>query len=221
MQSNGSGVVSVELVLDADAVTISQAAGGTLETRIVTTDLVAGGWEVGAWDRRADGSAALTIQKPFQDPAEVESIYAEITGATGVYSGIRATRDADLVSTRWKFVGTLDSTAMQTKFVSDSELVNSVRNAGADPESVQRLLDGAVSQNVSLHNRVQLPDARVQEWTGQVGARTAMRAESRRMNWTRVALLGAGGALVLIGIAVFLYGEARRHRRRSGRAAIR
>ncbi|MFZ4516018.1 MAG: hypothetical protein ACOYN3_06880 [Acidimicrobiia bacterium] len=215
MNANGSGAVSVELALDASAVEIAQADHGALEQRIVTSDLEAAGWQVGAWERRADGSAVLTLRKPFVRPADVADIYREISGSSGVFADVRAARESDVLSTHWKFRGTMNLAESNSGLTKDAALADKFRALGLDAEAVQRLLDSAVTENVSLRNQVALPHAAPVIWSGTREARTEMRSATRAIEWTRIWGIGGGIALVVLGAGVLVIGEARRRRRPS------
>src|SRR5262245_57425695 len=83
MHDDGSGVVTVNAALDADAVKAAEAGGGKLEDRVRLADLSKAGWTVQPWARAADGSAQLTLSKPFSSPAQAAAIMKEVSGTAG------------------------------------------------------------------------------------------------------------------------------------------
>ena len=100
MHDDGSGVVTVAPSLDPDAVQAAEAGGGKLEDRVRLADLAAAGWTVLAVGaQRADGTAAITLSKPFSSPDEVAGIIDEISGTVGPLKNVRAVRDRGAVST--------------------------------------------------------------------------------------------------------------------------
>ena len=83
VHDDGSGVVSVTAALDPDAVKAAESGGGKLEDRVRLGDLAAGGWTVDPWARAADGSAQLTLSKPFDTPEQATAIVKELNGTVG------------------------------------------------------------------------------------------------------------------------------------------
>ena len=218
MNPNGSGEVEARVTLDPEAARAVVAGGGTLESRIVVTDLAAAGWRVDAWDRRPDGSASLAIHKPFTRPEEVAAIYTELSGENGPFRGVRAAMRDGLVTNDWSFSGELDLTAPNAGVAADPQLAQKITASGLDPSKVQQLLSTAIGSSVVLTNRVELPAGTPEEWTAAGGRSVAMRAETSKFDPSRGLLVIGGVALLVLGLALFFLGEARARRIRRRRA---
>lgn len=219
MRPNGTGVVEVSVALDPQAVRVAEAGGGKLESRIVTTDLVKAGWAVDPWVRSPDGSAKILARKAFARPSDVATIYAEISGAKGPFRSVRATQRDGFISNEWTFAGTLDMTAPDPGVVSDEQLAQKITGSGFDPAKVQQLLASGISSSLTIKNRAELPNAAPREWTGKVGAATAMRETASKVNPLRASIVVGGVACIVLGLVFFFAGEARsrRVRRRAAR----
>jgi hypothetical protein len=217
MQSSGSGEVEARLTLDAEATRAVEAGGATLESRVVLTDLAAAGWQGGAWERRPDGSASVAVVKGFAQPDEVGAIYAELSGENGPFRSVRATMRDGLVTNDWRFTGNLDLRAPNAGVTADAQLAQSITGSGLDPAKVQELLSAAVGSSVVVTNRVELPASAPREWTAEVGKTISMKATSSQFDPTRGLLVIGGGIVVLLGVVLFLAGEARARRVRRRR----
>ena len=108
VHDDGSGAVDVTAVLDPDAVKATEAGGGKLEDRVRVGDLAAAGWTVQPWARAADGSAKLTLSKPFGTPEQAAAIVKELNGSVGPLRDLTVTRDHGTFSTSYATTGTLD-----------------------------------------------------------------------------------------------------------------
>ena len=106
MKRNGSGAVTVSVVLDPDAVRTAEAGGGKLEDRVRLSDLAAAHWTVSQWQRALDGSATITATKQFSRPSQVTEIIGEISGPNGPLRDFRATRKRELLKTEYRVSGT-------------------------------------------------------------------------------------------------------------------
>ena len=98
MESNGSGVVTVTAVADADVVT---AAPGLAED-LRTDDLVAAGWVVDGPTETEDGGLSLSVEHTFATPAEASALLSTLNGASGPFQGVvlsRVETDADVTVT--------------------------------------------------------------------------------------------------------------------------
>ena len=90
MEDDGSGVVSVRVRLDAQAVRATEAGGAKLEDRVRLADLADSGWQIGRWVRTPDNAAMLRLSKAFTSPDRVAGIVGEISGPNGpLRDGVR------------------------------------------------------------------------------------------------------------------------------------
>ena len=99
VEDDGSGVVSVTAVLDPDAVKSAESGGGKLEDRVRLGDLAPAGWTAQPWARAADGSAQLTLTKPFSTPEQATEILQENGHAASPDAARRITTTLEALAT--------------------------------------------------------------------------------------------------------------------------
>lgn len=213
MQENGSGVVRVRVVLDADAVRAAEVGNGKLEQRVRLADLPGAGWSVTPWRRNAKGGAALTIRKPFSAPREVAGIVREISGSNGPVRGVTATRSTSTLSRRWAVDGVVDLRTIKLGVGADPELVAKLTSERVDiPQVERRIASGLGQLRVSLV--AELPgDRRVVSAT--VGRRSVLQASAQSTDTNRIVMLLGGLAVAALAIFLLLVGELRARRRRN------
>ncbi len=211
---DGSGVVTVTAVLDAEAVKTVESGGGKLEDRIRLSDLTASGWTVHPWLRAADGSAQIVLSKPFASPAQFAQVMQEVSGKVGPLRDLTLTRDRGLLSTHYEVTGDLDLTKLETGVLTDPEVVAQLTNQQVDVASLDQSLIAEIRDSLDLHVEVHLPDGSTTV-SGTVGKTTPIDASSSVLDTRRVGLIVV--ALVLLALAVlFLIWPGSRRRRRTG-----
>src|SRR3954453_16644264 len=140
VEPDGSGVVQVDVVADAEAVQAAAAGGGTLEGRVRLADLPAAGWTVEPWVHNLDGSASLRMSKPFTSVEEVSGILHELNGDAGPLQGSSFSRKRSFFSTRYSAGATVDLGKMGTGIMSDADLVAKLQAQGIDVNAVDQQL---------------------------------------------------------------------------------
>jgi hypothetical protein len=213
MHDDGSGVVSVTAVLDPDAVKSAEAGGGKLEDRVRLGDLAAAGWTVQPWARAADGSAQLTLSKPFDDPAQATAILKELNGTSGPLRDLAVTRDPGTFSTSYSTTGSLDLKDLQTGLTSDKDVVGSLLGQAVDAGAVDQSLVADLRDSFGLTVKVELPGGTTIV-KGTPGEVTPVDASTSVLDSTRVVLVTVAVVLVVLAIAVLLWPGRRRRRRR-------
>ena len=219
MRENGSGDVSVRVVLDAAAVRAVEVGGGTLETRVRLADLPDAGWTVGPWRRRANGGAAIVVRKPFDRPEQVADIVAEVNGADGPLHRFAAARSTSTFSTTWRVDGEVDLRTPRLGIGSDRQLVEQLTAARVDPALVEADL-GSGLDGLRVHAVAELPDGARRAVTATAGTRAGLEAASTSTDLGRVMLLIVGIGIGLLALVVLVVGERRARRRRSRRVAV-
>jgi hypothetical protein len=215
MRDDGSGVVSVTAALDPDAVKAAESGGGKLEDRIRLGDLAAAGWTVRPWARAADGSAQLTLTKPFRDPEQATAILKELNGTAGPLRDVTVTRDAGTFSTSYSTTGTLDLKDLQTGLTADKDVVGSLLAQSVDAGAVDQSLLADLRDSFGLTVKVELPGGTTVV-KGVPGRSRAVDASTSVLDSTRVILVTVAVVLVVLAITVLLW-PGRRRRRRSTR----
>lgn len=100
---DGSGVVTVAVGLDADALSRVPDLAGQLRTE----DLEAAGWTVAEPEER-EGRTWIRATKPFEDPSQLPPIMEEISGADGIFSDVALTREHSFGATTYDLTATVD-----------------------------------------------------------------------------------------------------------------
>ncbi|MDQ1431991.1 MAG: hypothetical protein QOF40_2593 [Actinomycetota bacterium] len=217
VRDDGSGVVTVMAVLDADAVRAAEAGGGKLEDRVRLADLTKAGWSVQPWARAADGSAQITLSKPFDSPAQVAAIMDEVSGKVGPLRAVTVTRDRGLLSTNYDVKGAVDLAQLQTGITTDPGVVASLTNQQVDVNAIDQSLLAGVRDSFALKVEVDLPGAK-KTFAGVAGKSTPIEASSSVLDSTRVVLLVVAVVLIAMAVLVLLWPGRRRRR---GRGATR
>ena len=75
------------------------------------------------WARAADGSAQITLSKPFSSPEQATAIVKELSGTAGPFRDVTVTRDPGTFSTSYSATGTIDLPDLQTGLTSDKDVV--------------------------------------------------------------------------------------------------
>jgi hypothetical protein len=91
MERDGSGVITVTAVADAELV--AQAPGLAADLRL--DDLTGAGWTADGPAPTDDGGLRVTLTHPFASPAEATTLLASLNGAGGPFQGVTLTREVD------------------------------------------------------------------------------------------------------------------------------
>lgn len=223
VREDGSGFVRVDVTADADAVQTAEAGGGTLEERIRLSDLDAAGWTVEPWVRDPDGSASLTLSKPFSSVDEVEGILAELNGDAGPLQDASFTRSRSLFATKLGAHATVDFDAIGTGILTDPDLVASLQAQGVDVAGVDQQLLAQLRDALQLRVVVDLPDGQrtvVEVASGQPATidSGASVLDARRVLFAVAALVLVGGAVL---VALWPRRRVRRRRHEAPSATYR
>jgi hypothetical protein len=210
MHDDGSGTVSVAVALDPTAVQAAEAGGGKLEDRVRLGDLGTAGWTVSPWARAKDGSATLTLTKPFSTPQEVAGILDEVSGTVGPLKRIHATRDHGLISTRYGLTGSVDLSKLQTGIAADPDLVKNLTGQQIDVSALDASLTQQLQDALKIRVVAKLPGGTTTV-VGRSGKTTAVDAKSSVLDTRRIVLL-AVAAILLAAVGVLLFGGWRRRR---------
>jgi hypothetical protein len=215
VRDDGSGVVSVTAVLDPDAVKAAESGGGKLEDRIRLGDLANAGWTVQPWARAADGSAGLTLTKPFRTPEQATAIVKEINGTAGPLRDVTVTRDSGTFSTSYATTGTVDLKDLQTGLTTDKDVIGTLIAQGVDAGAVDQTLLADLRDSVGVTMKVDQPGGTTVV-KGVNGQATPFDASTSVLDTTRVVLVTVAIVLVVLAVVVLLW-PGRRRRRRANR----
>ncbi len=220
MRENGSGVVSVRVVLDPAAVTAAEVGDGTLETRVRLDDLPGADWTVTPWTRTKGGSAVLAVRKPFDRPDQVAGIVRELSGPDGPLQKFSASREPATFATKWRVTGEVDLRTPKLGIGSDQQLVANLTAERVDIPKIESDLVAKLD-GLRVHAVVQLPDGERREVSATGGKRAALSATSEATDVGRLGLLVVGIAVGVLAVVILVVGErrARRRVRRPARTA--
>src|SRR5215213_7645981 len=100
---DGSGTVTVEVVLDQEAADRVP----DLAAQLRVADLRRTGWTV-TGPEAADGGVVITARKPFADPDQLADVLAEVGGPRGPVVDASLERSRSFGTTSYDFEGVLD-----------------------------------------------------------------------------------------------------------------
>ncbi len=217
LHTDGSGAVSVRVVLDRRAVRAAEIGGGALEDRVRLVDLPAAGWMVSPWRRHPGGGATIVVRKPFSRPHQVAGIVAELNGASGPLRGFKATRASSTFSTGWTVRGTVDLRRVDTGLAADPELVASLTAERVDIPAVEQRITGGVRNGLRIRAVAELPGGQRTSIVAMPDGRAVLAARADETDADRMLLLGAGIGLGVLALAILIVGERRGRRARRTR----
>ena len=209
MRDDGSGVVTVTAVLDPEAVKSAEAEGGKLEDRVRVGDLAHSGWTVAPWARAKDGSATLTLTKPFASPEQATAILQAISGPAGPLHDMKVSRSKGLLSTDSSVSGSIDLAKVGTGITADQPLVQSLTANGVDVAALDKTLVAGARDAVSVKVVAELPGGTTVV-TGKAGKVTPVDASSSVRDSAKAGLLVLAVVLIGAAIAVLLWPSRRR-----------
>lgn len=214
MREDGSGVVRVHVVADAEAVRAVEVGGSTIDAAVRLGDLESSGWRVGTWEKAEDGSATLVLTHPFDNVSEVEGIFASASGEGGPLADVRATRERGLLATDYSVQGQADLENVKTGVGDDQQLLESLAAQGVDVTVIDQQLLATLQSSFSLELVVKLPGQKPVTIAAEPGKVTKIDAAASVRDTQRMVLLIAAVVLVLLAVILWIRGGRRRRRRR-------
>jgi hypothetical protein len=121
MSSDGSGTVTVTVVVDAEIV----AAEPNLAAELHIDDLTTSGWTAVGPTPTAAGGLQLVLARPFTNIAEANAVLSQLSGANGPLKSASISVDAAAGEVQWNFSGQLDLSAGLSAFA-DQDLLTAV-----------------------------------------------------------------------------------------------
>jgi hypothetical protein len=217
MNADGSGQVSVALVLDAEAA----AKVPDLASGLRTEDLAAAGWKIAGPVPTADKGAKITASRSFKTPTEANVILAELSGPDGPFKGLTLARTHSFGKEKYAFNGVLD-VSKGTDAFADAFFTHALGAQQAD-----QILGGdakanppTVTMSVTLPGSVSAGSAgsgSTARWSAKFGEPAVnMKATSEKTSTSAFLFMGVSiAALVglLITGALVLVSRIRSHRR--------
>jgi hypothetical protein len=226
VRADGSGVVRVTVVADAEAVKAAESGGVALEQAVRLADLADSGWTVGSWVKADDGSATIVLLHRFESVDQVAGIIAGLNGKRGPLPSLQATRDAGFLSTEYAVKGTVDIPGASAGIADDAELVAKLGALGVDVNVIDQQLLAQIQSSFTLKVIVKLPDQAAVTFAPKIGKDGSVQgiatvdASSSVRNTERILFLVAAAGFVVLAILIWRRG-GRRRRRGASRGASR
>jgi hypothetical protein len=218
VRGDGSGVVRVDVAVDADAAKRLPPPA----TLVSAADLRTGGWSVDQPKVADDGSFRVEARKPFRNLAEADRALAQLSGPSGPFRDLRLERSSSFRSTRWRLRGTVDLSKGADTF-GDPQLVSGLggRDLAVLLQGLAPPGEGAPSA-LALSVSANLPGGHRATATTRLGdparsfALTATQSRSSALWFVIVGALALVGFVVTLGWALGgtgRWGSGRRRRR--------
>lgn len=152
VEEDGSGLVSVEVVLDAEATEALADLGA--DGSLPLSDLAQSGWTVGPPDGSVGGETRITAEKAFGTAGQLSDVMNDLTGTDGVIRNFELTRVQAFGRVDYAIDGVIDPTGGFTAF-GDDELTTALgRTLG---ELAQAPPYEASPEDVTIELQIQLP----------------------------------------------------------------
>ena len=229
VEEDGSGVVSVAVGLDEDAL----ARVPQLDQELRLDDLRATGWTITGPAREADGFTWIRASKPFDTPDAAAGVLAEVSGAEGPFRDFVVARDRRFARTDFTFRGVVDFSGGLEAF-GDERLAEVLEGEplGEDVSAIEERIGRAIDEAFTFRVAVRLPgDLRSSNAPTEAGngavweprlseggpielAAASQSTRLRTLVLTAVAVVAGLAAVVLVAVP-----GRRRRRRRRGAAA--
>jgi hypothetical protein len=154
VEEDGSGVVSVAVGLDDDAM----SRVPRLDQELRLDDLRATGWTITGPTLEADGFTWIRASKPFATPSAATGVLAEVAGADGPFRDFVVTRERRFARTDFTFRGTVDFTGGLEAFGDEglSEVLDG-EPLGEDVLAIEERIGQAIDQAFTFRVAVRLP----------------------------------------------------------------
>ncbi len=228
LREDGSGAVTVTVVLDRDAAARVPDLADDLRFR----DLEATGWEVTGPTDTEDGGVRISARKPFADVEQGRAVLREVGGRGGLLRAIVLERTHTFGETSWAFGGRLDlSAGLSTFSDADLDAVLGAEAFGLDQTALEQELGEPLSDTMSVTVTARLPAgefttngdrggaAPSASWRANLGDDPVTMAASSSQRDTKVLVLAgvSAAALVLLVLVLLVRLVRRLVRRRRAR----
>jgi hypothetical protein len=217
VRDDGSGYVQADVTADAEAVQAAEVGGGKLEDRVRLSDLPDAGWTVEPWVRNPDGSASVSLRKPFSDVDEIPGILRELNGEFGPLQSAAFARSRSFFSTQYTATGEIDLGAIGTGIADDAELVQRLQAQGVDVAGVDAQLLDQLQRAFSMRLVVELPGRAPVTIEPAAGAAAPIDVSSSVQDTRRVTFVAIAGFLLVLAMIVAVWPRKRRRRGRGRR----
>lgn len=213
---DGSGTVTVEVTLDAEAA----ARIPDLARQLRVDDLTATGWAVADPATGEDGSVTVTATKSFADPDQLAAVLDEVGGRLGPVHDVEFVRERRFGRTAYDFSATLDLSAGVRTF-SDRRLTRVLDGApvGQDVAALEAEVGVPVEEMLGYRFKITLPEGDetvTSTWDLALGeGPVEVAAGTEETNRLALGLAAASALALVLLLLVLVVRLVRRGRRRS------
>jgi hypothetical protein len=201
MRADGSGTLTVQVALDADAVS-RLTVKEPLATAVRLGDLRAAGWSVSAWKPVSDGGRTITLTHDFTDQQDLAQRFDDLVGSNGVLGDPKISRTHSLFGATQSIQVNADLRHLSAGIHSDAGVAKALTNAGVNVDALDAKLRGELGKAFTLTIVVHAPGgetSQVQVKPGTVGAASA---QSSQVYAKRTALVAIGVGLLLLALVL-------------------
>ena len=207
MEKDGSGTVTVTVTLDKEAA----AKAPNLAQELQTADLTKAGWTVTGPTATASGGQEIKATKHVAKAADAGRVIRELSGRAGPFSNFTASRSHAFGQTSYRVDGTLDLSKGLEAFA-DADVTKALGGLpyGRTKAQLEAAAGGDLAAAAPFTFTVTLPNGGGRTYAARLGdapVTIASRSDDRNI----VPFLLAGGAVLLLVIAVWVFIDARRH----------
>jgi len=210
---DGSGTVTVEVVLDQEAADRIP----DLEEQLRVRDLRRTGWTITGPEPVDGGGVSITATKPFGDPEQLAVVLDELGGNRGPLRDPSLSRERGFGTISYDFSGTLDLSRGIATF-SDRQLAQLLDGfpIGQDEAALEEELGAPLRDLTSFTFEVVLPDGdrtSTTTYEARLGDEPVeMAAATEERNLKVFALAAGAAAALLLLVLVLLWRLIRRNR---------
>jgi hypothetical protein len=200
VEEDGSGRVEVVVALDRDA---ARRVPG-LDDQLVVDDLESAGWDVSGPSPVDGGGVEVRATKGFASLDGLADVVAEVSGRDGPLSDLVVERDRVAFGDTWRVRGEADLRDGLEAF-GDAGLRERLGGTsfGMSEEELEEAAGRPLDEAVRFRVSADVPGGGG-SWEPVLGERTALTADSRTWDWTRLALLVLAGVLALGAVVMVL-----------------
>jgi len=213
VEDDGSGTVTVEVVLDQEAADRIPELAEQLRVR----DLRRTGWVVTDPEPVAGGGVVITATKDFFEPDQLAVVLGEIGGNRGPIIDPALERGRSFATTTYDFTSTLDLSRGIATF-SDRQLTELLDGfpIGQDQAALEAELGAPLSELTSFTFEVTLPEGDesvTSSWDAALGDDpVAMEASTEDRNLLALGLAAGAALAFVVMVIVLLWRLVRRNR---------
>jgi hypothetical protein len=201
MKADGSGTVTVQVTLDADAVS-RLTVKEPLAKAVRLGDLRAAGWNVSAWTTASDGGKTIMLTHDFTDQQDLARRFEDLVGTNGVLAEPKIRRTRSWFRATESIEVGADLRHLSTGIRSDADVAKALTNAGVNVDALDAKLRGELGKAFTLTIAVHAPDGETSEVHVKPGTVGTAGAQSSQVYAKRKALVATGIGLLLLALVV-------------------